>query len=43
MATSARKLAELRLEKLMRDAKMFEMGGGTNEIQLQTIARAILA
>jgi alkylation response protein AidB-like acyl-CoA dehydrogenase len=36
-------MAELPLEKLMRDAKMFELGGGTNEIQLQTIARAILA
>ena len=36
-------MAELPLEKLMRDAKMFEIGGGTNEIQLQTIARAILA
>ena len=35
-------MAELPLEKLMRDAKMFEIGGGTNEIQLQTIARAIL-
>jgi len=35
--------AELPLEKLMRDAKMFEIGGGTNEIQLQTIARAILS
>jgi alkylation response protein AidB-like acyl-CoA dehydrogenase len=35
--------AEAPLEKLMRDAKMFEIGGGTNEIQLQTIARAILA
>jgi alkylation response protein AidB-like acyl-CoA dehydrogenase len=35
--------AELPLEKLMRDAKMFEIGGGTNEIQLQTIARSILA
>ena len=34
--------AELPLEKLMRDAKVFEIGGGTNEIQLQTIARAIL-
>jgi hypothetical protein len=34
--------AEVPLEKLMRDAKMFEIGGGTNEIQLQTIARAIL-
>jgi len=27
----------------MRDAKMFEIGGGTNEIQLQTIARSILS
>lgn len=36
-------MAELPLEKLARDAKMFEIGGGTNEIQLQTIARAILA
>jgi hypothetical protein len=27
--------AEAPLEKLMRDAKMFEIGGGTNEIQLQ--------
>jgi alkylation response protein AidB-like acyl-CoA dehydrogenase len=35
-------MTELPLEKLMRDAKMFEIGGGTNEIQLQTIARAIL-
>jgi len=35
-------MADLPLEKLMRDAKMFEIGGGTNEIQLQTIARAIL-
>ena len=36
-------MAEAPLEKLMRDAKMFEIGGGTNEIQLQTIARSILA
>ncbi len=36
-------MAELPLEKLMRDAKMFEIGGGTNEIQLETIARSILA
>jgi alkylation response protein AidB-like acyl-CoA dehydrogenase len=36
-------MAELPLEKLMRDAKMFEIGGGTNEIQLQTIARSILS
>lgn len=32
-----------RIEKLMRDAKMFEIGGGTNEIQLDTIARQLLA
>jgi alkylation response protein AidB-like acyl-CoA dehydrogenase len=36
-------MADLPLEKLARDAKMFEIGGGTNEIQLQTIARALLA
>ncbi len=35
-------MAELPFEKLMRDAKMFEIGGGTNEIQLETIARSIL-
>ena len=36
-------MAELPFEKLMRDAKMFEIGGGTNEIQLETIARLLLA
>ncbi len=36
-------MADLPLEKLARDAKMFEIGGGTNEIQLQTISRALLA
>jgi alkylation response protein AidB-like acyl-CoA dehydrogenase len=36
-------MAELPIEKLMRDAKMFEIGGGTNEIQLETIARSLLA
>ena len=35
-------MADLPIEKLMRDAKMFEIGGGTNEIQLETIARSIL-
>jgi len=35
-------MADLPFEKLMRDAKMFEIGGGTNEIQLQTIARSLL-
>jgi alkylation response protein AidB-like acyl-CoA dehydrogenase len=36
-------MAELPLEKLMRDAKMFEIGGGTNEMQLETIARSMLS
>ena len=36
-------MADLPFEKLMRDAKMLEIGGGTNEIQLQTIARRLLA
>jgi alkylation response protein AidB-like acyl-CoA dehydrogenase len=36
-------MSDLPLEKLARDAKMFEIGGGTNEIQLQTIARSLLA
>jgi hypothetical protein len=35
-------MAETGLEKLARDAKMFEIGGGTNEIQLQTLARSLL-
>ncbi len=35
-------MAEMGLEKLARDAKMFEIGGGTNEIQLATIARALM-
>lgn len=35
-------MADLPIEKLMRDAKLFEIGGGSNEIQLQTIARTIL-
>jgi alkylation response protein AidB-like acyl-CoA dehydrogenase len=35
-------MTDLPLEKLMRDAKMFEIGGGTNEIQLQTIASSML-
>jgi alkylation response protein AidB-like acyl-CoA dehydrogenase len=36
-------MAELPFEKLMRDAKMFEIGGGTNEIQLHTIAHSLLS
>jgi alkylation response protein AidB-like acyl-CoA dehydrogenase len=36
-------MAELPFEKLARDAKMFEIGGGTNEIQLDTIARWLQA
>jgi len=36
-------MADLPLEKLMRDAKVFEIAGGTTEIQLQTVSRAVLA
>ncbi|OGP83437.1 MAG: hypothetical protein A2Y95_05665 [Deltaproteobacteria bacterium RBG_13_65_10] len=36
-------MAELPFEKLARDAKMFEIGGGTNEIQLETISRMLQA
>ncbi len=35
-------MREAPVEKLMRDAKMFEIGGGTSEIQLLTIARQML-
>ncbi|MFM7201585.1 MAG: acyl-CoA dehydrogenase family protein [Myxococcota bacterium] len=35
-------MAEYRVEMLARDAKLFEIGGGTNEIQLLTIAREML-
>jgi alkylation response protein AidB-like acyl-CoA dehydrogenase len=36
-------MADAPVEKLARDAKMFEIAGGTTEIQLQTIGRSILA
>ncbi|MEW6777198.1 MAG: acyl-CoA dehydrogenase family protein [Bdellovibrionota bacterium] len=35
-------MREAPVEKLMRDAKMFEIGGGTSEIQTLTIARELL-
>lgn len=35
-------MREAPVEKLMRDAKMFEIGGGTSEIQTLTIAREML-
>lgn len=35
-------MQEYRVEMLARDAKLFEIGGGTNEIQLLTIAREML-
>ena len=41
--TASSGLAKDEVEKLVRDAKMFESGGGTNETQLQTVARATLA
>lgn len=36
-------LAEGNVERFMRDAKLLEIGGGTNEIQMLTIARQLLA
>jgi alkylation response protein AidB-like acyl-CoA dehydrogenase len=36
-------LAEHTVERLARDAKLLELGGGTTEIQILTIARHILA
>lgn len=35
-------MAEYQVEMFARDAKLFEIGGGTNEIQLLTIAREML-
>ncbi len=35
-------MQEYQVEMLARDAKLFEIGGGTNEIQLLTIARELL-
>ena len=36
-------LEEHTVERLARDAKLIELGGGTTEIQILTIARHILA
>jgi alkylation response protein AidB-like acyl-CoA dehydrogenase len=36
-------MAEYVVERLARDAKLVEIGGGTTEIQILTIARHILA
>jgi alkylation response protein AidB-like acyl-CoA dehydrogenase len=36
-------MRECRVEQLARDAKLFQIGGGTDEIQLVTCARALLA
>ncbi len=36
-------MREFRVEQLARDAKLLQIGGGTDEIQLVTCARAILA
>jgi alkylation response protein AidB-like acyl-CoA dehydrogenase len=36
-------MEEYKVERLMRDAMLLELGGGTTEIQILTIARHILA
>jgi alkylation response protein AidB-like acyl-CoA dehydrogenase len=36
-------MREYRLEQLARDAKLLQIGGGTDEIQLVTCARACCA
>ena len=36
-------MREFRVEQLARDAKLLQIGGGTDEIQLITCARALLA
>jgi alkylation response protein AidB-like acyl-CoA dehydrogenase len=36
-------LEEYTVERLARDAKLLELGGGTTEMQILTIARHILA
>jgi alkylation response protein AidB-like acyl-CoA dehydrogenase len=36
-------MREYHVEMLMRDAKLLQIGGGTDEIQIVTIARALLA
>ena len=35
-------MREYRLEQLARDAKLLQIGGGTDEIQLVTCARALI-
>ena len=35
-------MAEYRVEMLARDAKLLQIGGGTDEIQIVTIARHLL-
>ncbi len=35
-------MKEYRVERVLRDAKLMEIGGGTNEIQLMIIAQALL-
>jgi alkylation response protein AidB-like acyl-CoA dehydrogenase len=35
-------MREFRVEQLARDAKLLQIGGGTDEIQLVTCARALL-
>jgi alkylation response protein AidB-like acyl-CoA dehydrogenase len=36
-------MQEYRVEMLMRDAKLLQIGGGTDEIQIINIARHLLA
>jgi alkylation response protein AidB-like acyl-CoA dehydrogenase len=36
-------MREFRVEQLARDAKLLQIGGGTDEIQLITCAKALLA
>ena len=36
-------MREFRVEQLARDAKLLQIGGGADEIQLVTCARALLA
>jgi len=36
-------MEEYKVERLLRDAMLLELGGGTTEIQILTIARHILA
>ena len=36
-------MREYHVEMLMRDAKLLQIGGGTDEIQIVTIARELLS